>query len=388
MFRRRCDKRDNWEKHAEDLGFKFHTMYGEPYWNEGVYYQFSLKQIEKEIEDVTNELHLLSLVAAEEIINSEQLLEKLQIPNMFWDKIKDSFYSDTLNHLYGRYDLIYDGVNPAKMIEYNSDTPTSIYEAAHYQWLWKDTAQDAGIIKSSYDQFNSIEDALIERFKVLFARNSEMFFSSVKDNYEEYATIEYLASCAKEAGISPVNINLSDISINTNDEFCDKEGNLIKNLFKLYPWEDMLRDDFAEHILKSNTRFVEPIWKSVLSNKGFLPVLWQLSPNHPNLLESYFLDDDTSINNFDKCVVKPVFSREGSSIKIYENGKEIDSSEDNDYDHHQLIVQKYVDIPDFDGNHPVIGSWVIGEKACGIGIREDDSKITQDLSRFTPHVIG
>jgi glutathionylspermidine synthase len=37
------------------------------------------------------------------------------------------------------------------------------------------------------------------------------------------------------------------------------------------------------------------------------------------------------------------------------------------------------------GSFPVIGSWVIGDAAAGIGIREDDGPITRNSSRFVPH---
>jgi glutathionylspermidine synthase len=39
----------------------------------------------------------------------------------------------------------------------------------------------------------------------------------------------------------------------------------------------------------------------------------------------------------------------------------------------------------FSGHHPVIGSWIIGGEAAGIGIREDESRITSNGSRFVPH---
>ena len=42
-------------------------------------------------------------------------------------------------------------------------------------------------------------------------------------------------------------------------------------------------------------------------------------------------------------------------------------------------------LPAFDGNYPVIGSWIIGDDAAGIGIREDDTPITRNTSRFVPH---
>lgn len=48
---------------------------------------------------------------------------------------------------------------------------------------------------------------------------------------------------------------------------------------------------------------------------------------------------------------------------------------------------KLFEIPNFDGNFPIIGSWVIGQESAGIGIRENDSLITNNNSRFIPHLI-
>ena len=40
----------------------------------------------------------------------------------------------------------------------------------------------------------------------------------------------------------------------------------------------------------------------------------------------------------------------------------------------------------FEGAHPVLGSWVIGGEAAGIGVREDRGRITSNGSRFVPQL--
>jgi glutathionylspermidine synthase len=45
-------------------------------------------------------------------------------------------------------------------------------------------------------------------------------------------------------------------------------------------------------------------------------------------------------------------------------------------------------LPCFEGNYPLIGSWVIGQQPAGIGIREAGTLVTDNLSRFVPHLIG
>ena len=62
-------------------------------------------------------------------------------------------------------------------------------------------------------------------------------------------------------------------------------------MFKLYPWEWLFREDFGASLAGSPTRWLEPPWKAILSNKGILPLLWAMFPRHPNLLPAFFEDD-------------------------------------------------------------------------------------------------
>lgn len=383
--------RDDWKKHAEDHGFLFHTMYGQPYWNEGVYYTFSTEEIENKIEDPTTELHNMCLEAVQLCMRDEELLLKMGIPKAYHDYLYDSWMNHRDDSLYGRFDFIYDGeMNPiAKLLEYNADTPTSLWEASIYQWAWMVDARDQDLLPRTADQYNSIHEALLEAM-MKFKSKDPMYFCSSAGNQEDYATVEYLGYVAKEAGIVPLHIDLQAISINNRDQFCSKEGDLLKTIFVLYPWEDMFRDDFGQYLPRNKeTRWVEPAWKSLLSNKGLLPLLWQMYPNHPNLLPAYFLKDGFYPHQLPNgTVTKPLFSREGASIVMRDGtGHVIEESEDVSYNDNEMIVQAYVEMKAFDGNFPIIGSWVVDGKACGMGIREDNSRITQDLSRFTPHVI-
>jgi glutathionylspermidine synthase len=57
------------------------------------------------------------------------------------------------------------------------------------------------------------------------------------------------------------------------------------------------------------------------------------------------------------------------------------------YDNCPFVVQQATRLFQSENGHAVIGSWIVGDEPCGIGIREDSSAITMDLSRFVPHVI-
>ena len=74
-------------------------------------------------------------------------------------------------------------------------------------------------------------------------------------------------------------------------------------------------------------------------------------------------------------------------MSIHKHGKLVEQSTNTDYSEHPRILQAYTPLPDMGGFRPVIGSWIVGQACAGIGIREDRSRITQDLSRFKPHYI-
>lgn len=385
-------ERPDWREKAAELGFHFHTMHGEPYWDETSAYAFTLEEIETRIEDPATELHGMCLEAVEVVIACEELMARLCIPEPMRDFVTASWTNRELG-LYGRLDLAYDGQGPAKLLEYNADTPTSLYEASSFQWLWLEDKLRLEQLPPTADQFNTLHERLIERFGALAAAGETVHFTAVESSEEDFATVEYLAHLAKAAGLDPYFVPLGAIGLTDRGQLADADSLVIGTLFKLYPWEDMLRDDFATSLAAAHCRFIEPPWKAVLSNKGILPVLWRLFEGHPNLLPAYFADELERPSDRQQAelarghVIKPVFSREGSSMSIVEDGRSVLDAADRRYDAHPKIVQALAALPCHDGFYPVLGAWIIGDTAAGLGIREDRSRITQNLSRFKPHFI-
>ena len=84
-------------------------------------------------------------------------------------------------------------------------------------------------------------------------------------------------------------------------------------------------------------------------------------------------------------VRKPLFSREGANISIVEPGG-TEQGQDGGYDG-RAILQAVHAPPAFDGRHAIIGSWVVGEEAAGMSVREDVGRITRNTSSFVPHFI-
>jgi len=384
MKRIAITERPDWREKATEYGFNFHTMYGEPYWCEDAYYQFSLQQIET-LEDVTSEIHQMCLQAVDLVSSSEELLEKFRIPKHTWDFVRESWKSGQPS-LYSRLDLAWDGSSPAKLLENNADTPTSLYEAAFFQWIWLEDQVNAGKLPAGSDQFNSLQEKLIDRFAALHQRHgfSNLHFACCRDTDEDRTTVQYLQDCATEASLPNEFLFMDEIGLGEKGQFTDMHDQVISNMFKLYPWEFMLRETFSTKLADAGVRWLEPGWKSIISNKALLPLLWKMFPNHPNLLPAYFAED-SNIPQMDKYVVKPLFSREGANIRIMENGKEIARAE-GPYGEEGMIVQQFHPLPKYGDSYTLIGSWLVDDQPAGIGIREDRDLITQDLSRFYPHI--
>ncbi len=375
-------ERANWRARAAEAGFRFHTIDGKPYWDETAYYAFTLRQIEDDLEDPSAELHAMALDLVDEVVASEALMAQLAIPEPFRDWIADS-WRQRHPHLYGRLDFAYDGSGPAKLYELNYDTPTSLYEASFFQWQWLEDQRNRGALPDQADQFNSIHETLVERFAELSAMlPPPLYFSAVRESEEDQGTVAYLRDCAAQAGLHGQAIAIEDIGLSEDGRFTDLDDVVIGSLFKMYPLEDLMREEFGAALPKSGVQLLEPAWKAVLSNKGILPLLWDRHRGHPNLLESYF-DDGSALPR--GWVRKPLHSREGANVAMHLADGSWQESE-GPYAG-PSIVQGLHPLPAFGGNYPLVGSWVVGDHACGIGIREDDSRITRDSARFLPHAI-
>jgi glutathionylspermidine synthase len=198
--------------------------------------------------------------------------------------------------------------------------------------------------------------------------------------------VRFLEDMARLAGLEPKFVPMTEVGLDADGRFVDQDNYIIGAMFKLYPWEDMLREPYAANIAASKTLFLEPPWKAVLSNKALLPLLWERHPGHPNLLETYF-DDDPKVERLGSSYArKPLFSREGANVELWKDGRK-GRVLDLGYGEEGWIRQELKPPPKFGVNYPVVGSWVIGDQAAGIGVREDRGRVTRDRSRFVPHII-
>jgi glutathionylspermidine synthase len=384
MQRITCPERSDWRTTAEETGFDFHTIDGEPYWDERAYYAFSLDEIERQIEAPSGEIDAMCLEFVGDAVDDENYLRRLRIPEAFWPLISESWHHDE-GSLYGRLDLSFNGRDPAKLLEYNADTPTSIFESAVFQWTWLEQAIERHIIPGHADQFNSIHERLIDAWKKVGA-GKHLHLAGTTENAEDAVTLAYLEDTARQAGLRTTLIDIEDIGLRDDGGFVDLDHRSIELVFKLYPWEWMFHDAFGARLADAPTSWIEPPWKAILSNKGILPLLWEMFPDHPNLLPAFFEDDPNAAQLGASFVRKPLYSREGANVALIRDGVTV-VEQQGPYGAEGFIRQASAPLPNFSSQYPVLGSWLIDHTPCGLSIREDENPITGNTSRFLPHAI-
>ncbi len=369
------EPRENWVQRVEESGLIWHGNGNDSYWNESEHLVFTLEAAET-LEDAANELHAMCLDACEQIIK-RNWWHKLGIRNEWIDMIQSSWRSKDFS-LYGRFDLAWDGTGTPKLLEYNADTPTSLLEAAVIQWDWLQDLYPAD------DQLNSLHEALVERWQMI---SEEMIhFACAWDLPEDRQTIAYLAETAEQAGKMVQLMDMGEIGFAINGRFTDLNERFIDKIFKLYPWEWMSEEQFFTKIGVERARFVEPIWKMLLSNKALLPILWELHPGHPLLLPATWSRDELTSMGVSQWVEKPYYGREGGGIALFDRDVIIASGTGR-AESERKIYQEKARMFQAGGKHFVWGLWMVGEKCCGLSARGDASPITGNMSRFHPHRI-
>jgi len=382
MKRQKIAPRADWQKKVESVGLTYHTLApgtapdggALPYWDESAYYEFTAAEVDA-LEAATERLQEMCLAAGQFIIDNHRFAD-LKIPPQAVDAITKT-WNDEPPALYGRFDLAFDG-RAIKLLEYNADTPTALVEASVAQWFW---LQD---LFPQADQFNSIHEKLIAKWKDLKSYVAETVYFAHLDNEEDAMTVTYLRDTAEQAGIASASVLMSDIGWDEQKwRFLDLEGNPMETIFKLYPWEMMLAEQFSQYALDfmHKVQWIEPIWKMMFSNKGLLAVLWEMYPNDPLLLPAY-LDGPRDLKDY---VRKPLLGREGANILLVKDGEKQQTY--GQYGAEGFVYQAAAPIPCLDGNYPVLGSWIIADQgAAGMGVRESDTPVTTNTSRFVPHL--
>ena len=393
MRRLTVTPRHDWQVRVERIGLTYHTLAdGTPYWDESAYWQFSAAEIDR-LEAATNEIQRLALAAGDVILNQDRLAQ-MGIPASAGAAIRAAWNGEP-PALYGRLDLAYDGAT-VKLLEYNADTPTGLVEAAIAQWYW---LQDCF---PGSDQWNSLHEKLVAKWKDLKDYVIDPVHFADAGSEEDRMTVAYLRDTAQQAGLHTHRIGMHEIGWDAKRlRFVDLDDHPMNTLFKLYPWEWLLKEPFGVHALETmppasalreygprkdrrawgSMLWIEPIWKMMWSNKALLAILWELNPGHELLLPAY-LDGPHDMKSY---VRKPVLGREGAGIAVERDGTGVEGTltgESAD----GYVYQQLASMANAAGNTAVFGSWLIDGEPAGMGIRESTGLVTNNTSRFVPHL--
>jgi glutathionylspermidine synthase len=381
MKRLSLPPRAGWQARVAERGLTWHSQPdGTPYWDESAAWAFTPDEIAV-LESATAELYRLYLEAGQHVLDKGRLAE-FGIPALCHRAIREAWEGEPRAPNLGRFDLGWDGSGQPKLFEFNADTPTSLLEAAVIQWDWREQ------VMPHADQFNSLQEALVARWAEIAPPpgTSRLYLAHAGDaSGEDAVTTAYMADTAAAAGIECAFIAMEDIGWDqARRRFVDLDGRAMDAIWKLYPWEWLVRDEFGRQVIDSldSTLWMEPVWKLLWSNKAMLAVLWELFPGHPNLLPA------ARQPLHGAQVKKPILGREGANVTILPDGADgaPGASRPGDYGAEGHVWQALYPLPGQGQQRPVIGSWVVDGAPVGIGIREDGA-ITGNLARFVPHVI-
>lgn len=379
-------------EYLESLGFVWHTDSDESSYISDELVVISGQEAEAYYE-ATNALYDMYVEAAEHVVENN-LFHEIGIPFNLVDIIKESWENDLHWHLYGRFDLA-GGINgkPIKLLEFNADTPTALFETAIVQWAM---LKQNGLEEES--QFNALYESLIDNFKRLVTLEEDVstfeerydgwnfLFTSVKGNSEEENTVRLLQHIATEAGFNTEFAYIDDIEFSVEDGiFYNDES--YELWFKLIPWEDIALEEsdlamLLTNIIKNQKAIIfNPAYTLLFQSKGLLKILWDLYPNHPLLLESSFEPLDGQ-----KQVSKPVFGREGGNVSILDENNSVLENVEGAYENHKMLYQAYTELAtDSAGNSYQAGVFYAYE-ACGLGFRKG-GKILNNMSKFVGHIV-
>lgn len=376
----------------EELGFSWHTD------NDGTKYVSDslVKVTSDEAEryyEAVNEIYDMYVEAAEYVIENDLFFE-LGIPFNLVDMIKKSWENDVHWHIYGRFDLA-GGIDsqPIKLIEFNADTPTSLFETALLQWAilkYNDMDEER--------QFNNVYEAIADNFKHLITLFDDVdgfdehydgwkiLFSSISDNDEEEITTKFLQQIATDAGFNTHFEFLENVKFDENGIY-DSDENEYEYWFKLFPWEDIAIDEpelattLSQIMENQKAIILNPAYTLLFQSKGMMKILCDLFPDSPYLLKTSFEPLEGI-----KQVEKAVFGREGANTRIINEDGSVDVEVLGPYDNHKKIYQEYVNFSqDVEGNKYQAGVFFAYE-ACGMSFRKG-SEIMDNMSKFVGHVI-
>lgn len=344
--------------------------------------------------------------AAAEYVIRHRKLSEMGIPEFMHGIIEKTYFdADNNPHMLGRFDFAggIDGV-PIKLIEFNADTPFSIFETSTMQHV---LCKAAGLDLDN-NQYNTIFKELITFFKYMKEiypdTANEIFFTNHEYD-EDNLNTSILMEAAKEAGIQITHKHWTDIAVDDRYNIVGISGvafdkshireqlfNItnITHLVKMVPWDlictyDENSIERAKDIVKCldlrpYTTISNPPYTMLYQSKALLSIVYDLFPESKYLLKSRIVcdTDDLKDKTMPPHVLKHVFGHEIQNIRAVENTKTTEYTDDYcDKVNGKYIWQELATFPKDEKNRCYQAEVFISrETPCGIGFRRSEPNKT------------
>lgn len=303
--------------------------------------------------------------------------------------------------------------NTYKCIEINSDTPTFIKELFSVNGIVAKQFGCKNPNEGMEDQLASaVRTAVINSANWLDEIEPYVVFTAHDDNIEDRHTVLYLQELY---GLPSKFIALDKLRIVPGKGLYDETGRRINILYRqTFPIEGLITDEdetgnkiglwLLELVKAKKLAIINPPSAFLLQNKAVQAVIWGLhekgdsffTNEEHNWIEDYFLPTFLEAEPFYEkqvsFVKKPIFGREGDTVKIFDSsGKLLMEEKHKNYNDVPSVYQQYIELPTLAYHsekgkqigHILTGSFLVNGKASALGYRVG-GKITNNLSCFLP----
>lgn len=310
----------------------------------------------------------------------------------------------------GRFDFV-NTVEGLKLLEFNSDTPTSVVEAffvnARACSFFGSESPNKGMEVHIGEAFKTI----LETYKELGYATDSIVFSALGWHDEDRDTVNYLL---KQSGLAAKFAALEDLRI-SQDRLCALINDQLLPIdvwYRLHALEKLAAESDEQdqyptgaHVLdlvaRGKLAIINPPSAFVAQSKALLSLIWNLheagefyTSSEHLLIEKYMLPTYMENQFLDKSpyVTKPIFGREGGAVCLFEaNGVMVERDKDDSYWDQPMIYQKRVEMEKIECNTEnglyigrlLWGSFLVGGKASAISARVGE-RITSNLACYIP----
>jgi glutathionylspermidine amidase/synthetase len=344
----------------------------------------------QELKRATNELHALFMHATDYVLRDDSLLEKFNIPRGVWPRIQQSWDNRRNQMITGRFDFAL-SARGLKVYEYNCDSASCHMDAGKIQGKWAahfgcDVGRDPG---------HRLQQALVDAWRD--SDVDDVLHILIDRDLEETFHALFMQEAMEAAGIpSKILHGMSGVTWNVDGDVVDADGVKIRWVWKTWAWEtalDQLRaecDDDEERLvlpgrpragaprlvdvlLRPEVMVYEPLWTLIPSNKAILPVLCQLFPNYPYLLESAFELTETIRSR--GYVQKPIVGRCGANIRLYDENQVLMEETSGSFESRSQVYQELFMMPVVGNDNVQVCTFTAAGTYAGACVRIDPSLV-------------